>query len=62
MMNLYEFLKNWDGYKMSRPNAQKIFYGKIADMSEAVACRYWISKAGVKCNKEIMYIAVEYKS
>lgn len=28
-------------------------------MSEDVACRYWIPKAGVKHNKELMHITVK---
>ena len=51
-MNLLEFLENWDD------NTQ-VLVGKIADMSENVACRYWIQKAGVKYYNEIMHIAVE---
>lgn len=60
-MNLFEFLENWDGNTqvLIENNSEKIFSGKIADMSEDVACRYWIQKAGVKYYNEIMHIAVE---
>ena len=60
-MNLLEFLENWDGNTqvLIENNSEKIFSGKIADMSEDVACRYWIQKAGVKYYNEIMHIAVE---
>lgn len=41
-MNLFEFLENWDGNTqvLIENNSEKIFSGKIADMSENVACRY----------------------
>lgn len=60
-MNLLEFLENWDDNTqvLVEKNTGKIFSGKIADMSENVACRYWIQKAGVKYYNEIMHIAVE---
>lgn len=60
-MNLLEFLENWDDntHVLVEKNTEKIFSGKIADMSENVACRYWIQKAGVKYYNEIMHIAVE---
>lgn len=60
-MNLLEFLENWDDNTqvLVEKNTEKIFSGKIADMSENVACRYWIQKAGVKYHNEIMHIAVE---
>jgi hypothetical protein len=60
-MNLFEFLENWDGNTqvLIENNSEKIFSGKIADMSENVACRYWIQKAGVEYNNEIMHISVE---
>ena len=56
-MNLLEFLENWDDNTqvLVEKNTEKI----IADMSENVACRYWIQKAGVKYYNEIMHIAVE---
>ncbi len=62
MMNLSEFLENWDGNTQVfvEKNTEKIFFGKIADMPKDVACRYWITKAGVKHNKEIMHITVEH--
>ena len=49
-MNLLEFLENWDDNTqvLVEKNTEKIFSGKIADMSENVACRYWIQKASVK--------------
>ena len=43
----------------SKKIQKKYFLEKIADMSENVACRYWIQKAGVKYYNEIMHIAVE---
>lgn len=46
-------------HKFWSKNTEKIFCGKIADMSKNVACRYWIQKAGVKYYNEIMHIAVE---
>ena len=60
-MNLLEFLENWDDNTqvLVEKNTEKIFSGKIADMSENVACRYWIQEAGVKYYNEIMHIAVE---
>ena len=60
-MNLLEFLENWDDNTqvLVEKNTEKIFSGKIADMSENVACRYWIQKVGVKHYNEIMHIAVE---
>lgn len=60
-MNLLEFLENWDDNTqvLVEKNKEKIFSGKIADMSENVACRYWIQKAGVKYYNEKMHIAVE---
>lgn len=60
-MNLLEFLENWDDNTqvLVEKNTEKIFSGKIADMSENVACRYWIQKAGVKYYNEIMHIVVE---
>ena len=60
-MNLLEFLENWDDNTqvLVGKKYRKIFSGKIADMSENVACRYWIQKAGVKYYNEIMHIAVE---
>ena len=60
-MNLLEFLENWDDNTqvLVEKNTEKIFSGKIADMSENVAWRYWIQKAGVKYYNEIMPIAVE---
>ena len=63
MMNLSEFLENWDGNTrvFVEKNTEKIFFGKIADMPKDVACRYWIPKAGVKHNKEIMHITVEHE-
>ena len=53
-MNLLEFLENWDDNTqvLVEKNTEKIFSGKIADMSENVACRYWIQKAGVKYYNE----------
>ena len=42
-------------------NTEEILCGKVVDMSEDVACRYWIPKAGVKHNKEIMHITVEHE-
>ena len=45
--------------EIRKKNTEKIFSGKIADMSENVACRYWIQKASVKYYNEIMHIAVE---
>lgn len=63
MMNLSEFLENWDVNTqiVVETNTKEIFCGKVADMSEDVACRYWIPKAGVKHNKEIMHITVEHE-
>ncbi len=60
-MNLLEFLENWDDNTqvLVEKNTEKIFSGKIADMSKDVACRYWIQKAGVKYYNEIMHIAVD---
>ena len=60
-MNLLEFLENWDDNTqvLVEKNTEKIFSGKIADMSENVACRYWIQKAGVNYYNELMHIAVE---
>ena len=60
-MNLLEFLENWDDNTqvLVEKNTEKIFSGKIADMSVNVACRYWIQQAGVKYYNEIMHIAVE---
>ena len=41
-MNLLEFLENWDDNTqvLVEKNTEKIFCGKIADMSKNVACRY----------------------
>lgn len=63
MMNLSEFLENWDSNTqiLVKTNREKIFCGKVADMSEDVACRYWIPEAGLKLNKEIVHITVEHE-
>lgn len=60
MMNLSEFLGNWDGSTLVfiKTHTDKVFSGKIADVSADVAGRYCIPKAGVKHNKGIMYITV----
>ena len=60
-MNFAEFFDNQNDNTqvLDEKNTEKIFSGKIADMSENVACRYWIQKAGVKYYNEIMHIAVE---
>lgn len=62
MMNLSEFLENWDGNTliMVKTDTEEVFCGKVADVSEDVARRYSIPKAGVKHNREIMHISVEH--
>lgn len=64
MMNLSEFLENWnsDTQIFVATSTEKIFCGKVSDMSEDVACKYWIPKTGVKYDKEIMYITVEHEN
>lgn len=50
MMNLSEFLGNWDGNTLVyiETHIDKVFFGKIADVSADVAGRYCIPKVGVK--------------
>ena len=58
IMNLSEFLENWDGNTqiVVKTDTEEVFCGKVADVSVDIACRYSIPKAGVKHNREIMHI------
>lgn len=62
IMNLSEFLENWDGNTqiVVKTDTEEVFCGKVADVSVDIACRYSIPKAGVKHNREIMHIIVEH--
>lgn len=58
-----EFLENWDGNTqiVVKTDTEEVFWGKVADVSVDIACRYSIPKAGVKHNREIMHIIVEHE-
>ena len=57
MMNLSEFLENWEGNTqiVVKTDTEEALCGKVADVSVDIACRYSIPKAGAKQNREIMH-------
>lgn len=63
MMNLSEFLENWEGNTqiVVKTDTEEALCVKVADVSVDIACRYSIPKAGVKHNIEIMHIIVEHE-
>ena len=62
MMNLFEFLENWEPNTVIKvkTEAKEIFYGKVVDLSEEDASRYWIIEGGVLLENEVI-ILVEHE-
>ena len=55
MMNLFEFLENWEQNTVInvKTEEKEIFYGKIVDLSEEDASRYWVTEGGVLHENEV---------
>ena len=55
MMNLFEFLENWEQNSVInvKTEEKEIFYGKIVDLSEEDASRYWVTEGGVLLENEV---------
>lgn len=62
MMNLFEFLENWEQNTVInvKTEEKEIFYGKIVDLSEEDASRYWVTEGGVLHENEVT-ILVEHE-
>ena len=62
MMNLFEFLENWEQNTVInvKTEEKEIFYGKIVDLSEEDASRYWVTGGGVLHENEVT-ILVEHE-
>ena len=62
MMNLFEFLENWKQNSVInvKTEEKEIFYGKIVDLSEEDASRYWVTEGGVLLENEVT-ILVEHE-
>lgn len=62
MMNLFEFLENWEQNSVInvKTEEKEIFYGKIVDLSEEDASRYWVTEGGVLLENEVT-ILVEHE-
>lgn len=62
MMNLFEFLENWEQNTVInvKTEEKEIFYGKIVDLSEEDASRYWVTEGGVLLENEVT-ILVEHE-
>lgn len=62
MMNLFEFLENWEQNTVInvKTEEKEIFYGKIVDLSEEDAGRYWVIEGGVLL-ENVVTILVEHE-
>ena len=62
MMNLFEFLENWEQNTVInvKTEEKEIFYGKIVDLSEEDAGRYWVTEGGVLL-ENVVTILVEHE-
>ena len=62
MMNLFEFLESWEQNTVInvKTEEKEIFYGKIVDLSEEDASRYWVTEGGVLLENEVT-ILVEHE-
>lgn len=61
-MNLFEFLENWEPNTVInvKTEEKEIFYGKIVDLLEEDASRYWVIEGGVLLENEVT-ILVEHE-
>ena len=63
MMNLLEFLGNWDLKTQIdvETNKEIVYSGLIADLGDETAGKYWVVEGSVTCKPDSILILVEHE-
>lgn len=63
MMDLLGFLENWDLNTQINveTNKEKVYSGRIADLGDETASKYWVVEGAVTCKPDSILILVEHE-